>query len=53
METKIKFPKGFFTQPRPHVSKNEKSKIIVPFKWKKSVINGKQKLEIIGAKNNH
>lgn len=35
-------PKGFFTTPRPTVSKKEALKDVVPFKWSKEVLEGKK-----------
>lgn len=43
---KISFPKGFFTQPRPHATKND-SKDTPPFKWSNSVLKGKSKVKIV------
>ena len=40
------FPKGFFTQPRPHVKIKEKPKDKIPFKWSKEVLNGKSEITI-------
>lgn len=40
------FPKGFFTQPRPHVKTKEKPKDKIPFKWSKEVLNGKSEVTI-------
>lgn len=49
MEKKKKptFPKGFFTQARPQVSKKESLKNITPFEWSKNVLNGKSKVKIV------
>ena len=49
---KSKFPKGFFTQPRPAISMKEAIKDITPFEWSKNVLNGKSKIKIVSAKDN-
>lgn len=51
-ESPAKFPKGFFTQPRPTVSTKEATKNVIPFKWSNNVINGKSKVKIVSAKSN-
>lgn len=47
-----KFPKGFFTQPRPTISMKEALKDVVPFQWSENVLKGKSKVKIVSAKNN-
>ena len=44
------FPKGFFTQPRPTISKEEALKDIVPIKWSKAVISNKEKAIVYSSK---
>lgn len=52
MEKKEKtiFPKGFFTQPRPH-AKKQKTIDNIPFKWSENVLNGKSDVKIISTKS--
>lgn len=45
-----KFPKGFFTQPRPSVSSKEALKDAIPFKWSKNVMTGNSKVKIVSTK---
>jgi len=45
-----KFPKGFFTQPRPTISMKEAIKDDIPFKWSENVLNGKSQVKIVSAK---
>ena len=45
-----KFPKGFFTQPRPTISMKEAIKDDIPFEWSENVLNGKSKVKIVSAK---
>lgn len=40
------FPKGFFTQSRPHVKTKEDPKDKIPFKWSKEILNGKSEVTI-------
>lgn len=47
---KPKFPKGFFTQPRPTISTKETLKDIIPIKWSKEVISGKTKAIVYSSK---
>ena len=47
-----KFPKGFFTQPRPTISIKEALRDIVPFEWSENVLKGKSKVKIVSAKKN-
>ena len=42
-----KFPKGFFTQPRPTLSIKEALKDVTPFKWSKNVLHGKSEVKIV------
>ena len=44
---KIKFPKGFFTQPRQHLDRKENKEDCIPFKWDKKVLEGKTKVKIV------
>ena len=44
-----KFPKGFFTQSRPHVKKQNKDD--KPFEWDKNILEGKSKVKIVSAKS--
>lgn len=46
-----KFPKGFFTQPRPTINMKEALNNVTPFKWSNDVLKGKNKVKIISAKN--
>ena len=46
-----KFPKGFFTQPRPTINMKEALNNVTPFKWSNNVLKGKSKVKIISAKN--
>ncbi len=46
-----KFPKGFFTQPRPTINMKEALNNVTPFKWSNDVLKGKSKGKIISAKN--
>lgn len=46
-----KFPKGFFTQPRPTINMKEALSNVTPFKWSNDVLKGKSKVKIISAKN--
>ncbi len=46
-----KFPKGFFTQPRPTINMKEALNNVTPFKWSNDVLKGKSKVKIISAKN--
>ena len=41
-----KFPKGFFTQPRPTISMKKALNDVVPFKWSESVLAGTSKVKI-------
>lgn len=41
------FPKSFFTQPRPHVTKKEALEDSIPFKWSSNVLEGKSKVKIV------
>lgn len=45
-----KFPKGFFTQPRPTINMKEALNNVTPFKWSDSVLNGKSKVKIVSTK---
>jgi len=45
-----KFPKVFFTQPRPTLSIKEAMKDAVPFEWSENVLNGKSQVKIVSAK---
>lgn len=45
-----KFPKGFFTQPRPTISMKKALNDVVPFKWSESVLAGTSKVKIVSAK---
>lgn len=47
---KTVFPKGFFTQPRPHATKQDKEDII-PFQWSENVLNGKSKVKIVSLRD--
>lgn len=49
---RLKFPKGFFTQPRPTVSTKETLEDTIPFQWSENVLKGKSKVKIVSAKNN-
>ncbi len=44
---KITFPKGFFTQPRPHITNKKALKDVVPFIWSDNVLKGKSKVKIV------
>lgn len=46
-----KFPKGFFTQPRPTINMKETLNNVTPFKWSNDALKGKSKVKIISAKN--
>ncbi len=45
-----KFPKGFFSQPRPTISLKEALKDVIPFEWSENVLNGKSKVKLVSAK---
>ena len=47
-----KFPKGFFTQPRPTISNKEALKEIIPFEWSKDVKKGKKEAILCLSKKN-
>lgn len=47
-----KFPKGFFTQPRPTISMKEALKDIIPFEWSNNVLKEKSKVKIVSANKN-
>ncbi len=47
-----KFPKGFFTQPRPTISMKEALKDVSPFEWSENILKGKSKVKIVSTKNN-
>lgn len=46
---KTVFQKGFFTQSRPHVKKQDSS--TKPFDWDKNILEGKSKVKIVSTKN--
>lgn len=52
MNKKSKFPKGFFSQPRPHANKKEDKKDNIPFQWSKDVLIGKVKGKIVSLNKN-
>lgn len=43
------FPKNFFKQPMKKATKSSKDDII-PFKWQKSVLEGRTKVKIVKCK---
>ena len=43
------FPKGFFSQPRPHLTTKETIKGNKPFNWSEEALSGKAKVRIISA----
>lgn len=49
-EQHSRFPKNFFTQPRPTISMKESLKDVIPFKWSDDVLKGKSKIKIVSAK---
>lgn len=49
-ERKIIFPKGFFTQTRPHTIK-QNNEDLTPFQWSENVLNGKSKVKIVSLKD--
>lgn len=54
MEKKnIKFPKDFFTKPRPHVTKKETQEDMLPFEWSNEVLNKKKKAILYSVKQNN
>lgn len=44
-----KFPKDFFTKPRPTITTKEALKDVIPFKWSKEVLEGKTEAIICSA----
>lgn len=48
----IKFPKDFFTKPRPHVKEKETPEDMIPFKWSDEVLSGKKKAVLYSTKRN-
>ena len=44
------FPKGFFTQPRPHLKAKEALKDTMPFNWSKETLSGKSKVKVMTVK---
>lgn len=48
-----KFPKGFFTQPRPTISMKDALKDVIPFEWSKEVLEGKKEAIICSASKEH
>lgn len=47
---KVKFPKGFFTQPRPTITTKEALKDVIPFEWSSDVLEGKRKAIICSTR---
>ena len=47
---KVTFPKDFFSKKRPHVTKKESSKDMIPFKWSKEVLDGKKEAILFSNK---
>lgn len=45
-----KFPKGFFTRPRPTITMKEAIKDCKPFEWSQDVLSGNKKAIIVSAK---
>ncbi len=45
-----KFPKGFFTQPRPTINMKEALNNVTPFKWSDNVVKGRSQVKIVSTK---
>lgn len=42
-------PKDFFTRTRPHMTKKEPKEDMIPFKWPRSVLKGKNKVIVVAG----
>lgn len=49
-KTSNKFPKGFFTQPRPTVSTKEALKDVIPMKWELNDGKNKKRIVLVSPK---
>ena len=45
-KNKPAFPKGFFTQQRPHLTLKESLKDSKPYNWSKETLEGKVKVKV-------
>ena len=45
-----KFPKRFFTQPRPTINMKEALNNVTPFKWSDNVVKGRSQVKIVSTK---